>query len=77
MYLTDLNRSQRELCRLLFACETIEEVKYLLDYVLSEEDRMMALTLIEIIHMDSAEQNGDLDAVKPLVNRMLKRVMSK
>jgi hypothetical protein len=77
MYLTDLNRSQRELCRLLFACGTIEEVKYLLDYVLSEEDRMMALTLIEIIHMDSAEENGDLDAVKPLVNRMLKRVMSK
>ena len=73
--LEGLTRHQVEICDMLWECDTTEEVKFLLDVVLSEEDRLTALTLIEMIHMEAAERDGGLERVKPQVNRMLARIM--
>lgn len=70
-----LSPRQAELCDMLWACQTVSEVKFLLDYCLTDEDRAMAVTLLEIMHMEAAEQDGDLEIVKPIVDDFLQRIM--
>jgi len=72
-----LTTRQYEICDMLWECTSIDEVKFLLDYVLEDHDRMTALKLIEIIHMEAAERDGELEAIAPLVNRMLTDVINK
>jgi hypothetical protein len=72
-----LTTRQCEICDMLWECSNIDEVRFLLDYVLDDHDRMTALTLIEIIHMEAAERDGELEAIAPLVDRMLTDVINK
>jgi hypothetical protein len=72
-----LTPRQAEICDLLWNCSSVDEVRYLLDYALDEEDKLAALTLIEIIHMEAAERDGELEAIAPLVDRMLTNVINK
>lgn len=70
-----LTPHQAELCDILWDCETMEEVKLLLNYCLTDEDRNTALNLIEMIHMEAAERDGELEKVAPIVDKMLNRIM--
>ena len=70
-----LTRRQVEICDMLWECDSIDEVRFLLDFVLSEEDRLTALTLIEIIHMESCEKEGGLERIAPYVNKMIDRII--
>ena len=75
MQLEGLTPRQAEICDMLWACESMEEVKFLLDYCLTEDDRAMAVTLLEVMHMEAAEAQGALEEVKPIVDDLLDRIM--
>ena len=70
-----LTERQVELCDMLWECHSIEDVSFLLDVVLTEEERLMALTLIEMIHMEAAERDGELEKVKQYADRMLAKIL--
>lgn len=71
-----LTAHQAELADMLWDCETMEEVKLLLNYCLTDEDRNMALVLIEMIHMEAAERDGELEKVAPVVDKLLHKIMN-
>ena len=75
MRLEGLTARQAEICDMLWACDSMEEVKFLLDYCLTEDDRAMAVTLLEVMHMEAAEAQGALEEVKPIVDDLLDRIM--
>ena len=75
MQLEGLTPRQAEICDMLRACESMEEVKFLLDYCLTEDDRAMAVTLLEVMYIEAAEAQGALEEVKPIVDDMLDRIM--
>ena len=77
MYLDGLTHRQAEICDMLWACNTMDEVKFLLDYCLTAEDHYTALTLIEIMHMEAAEADGELELVKPEVDEFLNDIMNR
>ena len=75
MQLDELTSRQAEICDMLWACDSMEEVKFLLDYCLTEDDRAMAVTLLEVMHVEAAEAQGALEEVKPIVDDLLDRIM--
>ena len=75
MQLDGLTPRQAEICDMLWACDSMEEVKFLLDYCLTEDDRAMAVTLLEVMHVEAAEAQGALEEVKPVVDDLLDRIM--
>jgi hypothetical protein len=75
MQLEGLTPRQAEICDMLWACDSMEEVKFLLDYCLTEDDRAMAVTLLEVMHVEAAEAQGALEEVKPIVDDLLDRIM--
>jgi len=75
MQLDGLTPRQAEICDMLWACDSMEEVKFLLDYCLTEDDRAMAITLLEVMHVEAAEAQGALEEVKPVVDDLLDRIM--
>ena len=77
IYFDGLSERQLELCDMLLECQSLEEVSFLLNYALTDEDKISALTLIEIMHLDAAEEDGGLNLVESLVEDMLNEVMNK
>ena len=75
MQLEGLTPRQAEICDMLWACDSMEEVKFLLDYCLTEDDRAMAVTLLEVMYIEAAEAQGALEEVKPIVDDLLDRIM--
>jgi hypothetical protein len=75
MQLDGLTSRQAEICDMLWACDSMEEVKFLLDFCLTENDRATAIVLLEIMHMEAAEIDGRLEEAKPLVDDLLDRIM--
>jgi hypothetical protein len=75
MQLEGLTPRQAEICDMLWACDSMEEVKFLLDYCLTEDDRAMAVTLLEVMHVEAAEAQGALEEAKPIVDDLLDRIM--
>ena len=71
-----LTPRQCELCDMLWECTSVDEVKFLLDYWLTDDDRLMALTLIEMMHMEVAERDGDLAIAKPVVDECLNKIIT-
>jgi len=70
-----LTEYQKSICEMLWSCEGLDDVKFLLDYVLDESERKTALTLIEMMHMETLERDEGLDSVAPIVDKMLKNIM--
>lgn len=70
-----LTEYQKSICEMLWSCEGLDDVKFLLDYVLDESERNTALTLIEMMHMEALERDEGLDSVAPIVDKMLKNIM--
>ena len=60
---------------MLWSCEGMDDVKFLLDYVLDESERNTALTLIELMHMEALERDEGLDSVATIVDDMIKKIM--
>lgn len=77
IYFDGLSERQLELCDMLLECQSLEEVSFLLNYALTDEDKISALTLIEIMHLDAAEEDGELKSVELIVEDMLNEVMNK
>ena len=74
--LYDLTEHQKELCDLLWDCHSESSVRFMLDFVLDDEDRLTALTLIEMMHMEVAERDGDFAIVKPVVDEFLNKIIT-
>lgn len=55
-----LNKDQREIANMLCDCNSLEEVDFLIKYMLTENDRKTACTILEIIEQEMAEE--DIDA---------------
>jgi len=55
-----LNKDQREIANMLCDCNSLEEVQFLIKYMLTENDRKTACTILEIIEQEMAEE--DIDA---------------
>ena len=55
-----LNKDQREIANMLCDCNSLEEVEFLIKYMLTENDRKTACTILEIIEQEMAEE--DIDA---------------
>lgn len=55
-----LNKDQREIANMLCDCNSLEEVDFLIKYMLTENDRQTACTILEIIEQEMAEE--DIDA---------------
>jgi hypothetical protein len=77
MYLDGLTHRQVEICDMLWSCDTMDEVNFLLNFCLTDEDRRTALTLIEIMHMEAAEADGELELVKHEVDELLNNIMNR
>jgi len=73
----NLTERQVEIYDILAECESFEEVKFVLDYVLPNSERTCALTLIEIMHMDNYEYNCGLYEVEYEVVLFLEKIMNK
>ena len=76
-YYENLTERQVEIYDMLAECETLEEVKFVLDYVLPHSERECALTLIELMHMDNYEYNYGLDEAEYEVSLLLEKIMNK
>jgi hypothetical protein len=55
-----LNKDQREIANMLCDCNSLEEIDFLIKYMLTENDRRTACTILEIIEQEMAEE--DIDA---------------
>lgn len=55
-----LNKDQREIANMLCDCNSLEEVDFLIKYMLTENDRKTACTILEIFEQEMAEE--DIDA---------------
>ena len=54
-----LNKDQREIANMLCDCNSLEEVEFLIKYMLTENDRKTACTILEIIEQEMAEEDID------------------
>jgi Trp operon repressor len=54
-----LNKDQREIANMLCDCNSLEEVQFLIKYMLTENDRKTACTILEIIEQEMAEEDID------------------
>ena len=72
-----LTERQCEIADLLYECETLEEVKYFLDYVLPSEERTSALTLLEMMHQDNYEEAYGVDEAYYEVQLLLHKIYNK
>jgi hypothetical protein len=54
-----LNKDQREIANMLCDCNSLEEVEFLIKYMLTENDRRTACTILEIIEQEMAEEDID------------------
>ena len=55
-----LNKDQREIANMLCDCNSLEEVEFLIKYMLTENDRKTACTILEIIEQEMAEEDIDI-----------------
>jgi hypothetical protein len=54
-----LNKDQREIANMLCDCNSLEEIDFLIKYMLTENDRRTACTILEIIEQEMAEEDID------------------
>ena len=54
-----LNKDQREIANMLCDCNSLEEVQFLIKYMLTDNDRRTACTILEIIEQEMAEEDID------------------
>lgn len=54
-----LNKDQREIANMLCDCNSLEEIDFLIKYMLTENDRKTACTILEIIEQEMAEEDID------------------
>jgi len=52
-----LNKDQREIADMLWNCNTMDEVNFMLKYTLTENDRQTAYTIMEMIKQEMAEED--------------------
>lgn len=52
-----LNKDQREIANMLCDCNSLEEVQFLMKYLLTDNDRRTACTILEIIEQEMAEED--------------------
>ena len=52
-----LNKDQREIANMLCYCNSLEEVQFLMKYLLTDNDRRTACTILEIIEQEMAEED--------------------
>jgi Trp operon repressor len=55
-----LNKDQREIANMLCDCDSVEEVEFLMKYMLTDNDRRTACTILEIIEQEMAEEDIDI-----------------
>ena len=77
MWYDGLTARQCEIADMIYECETIDECKFLLDYCFTEEDRIIALTLIELMHLESLETDENMVSVEADANEILQKIMQK
>ena len=77
MWYDGLTEHQCEIADMIYECETIDECKFLLDYCFTEEDRIIALTLIELMHLESLETDENMVSVEADANEILQKIMQK
>ena len=52
-----LNKDQREIANMLCDCNSLEELQFLMKFLLTENDRRTACTILEIIDQEMAEED--------------------
>lgn len=77
MWYDGLTARQCEIADMIYECETIDECKFLLDYCFTEEDRITALTLIELMHLESLETDENMVSVEADADEILQKIMQK
>ena len=77
MWYDGLTARQCEIADMIYECETIDECKFLLDYCFTEEDRIIALTLIELMHLESLETDQNMVSVEADADEILQKIMQK
>jgi hypothetical protein len=70
-----LNKRQKEICDMLWACDTLDQLEECLDSFTVRKDRLDAISLIEIMGQEIAEYEGGLEEVAPLVDNLLDNIM--
>jgi len=76
MYIDRLTERQVELCDMLWACETQDELDELFD-ILYEPERSEAKTLMEIMIHEDLEQRIQQMTSYPDAEKLIKKVLKK